>query len=330
MSMLDLTGKKFGRLTALCVDHIKYKEPRRLGSVVYWKCKCDCGKYSVVTTGALRGGKIKSCGCLQREMASTSNKTHGKSKSDIFKVWVKIKERCINKNCKDFKYYGGRGITICDEWKNDFMSFYNWAMNNGYKKGLSFERIDNNNGYSPSNCKMATKKEQANNTRRNVFIDYDGEKKTIPLWCDEFGCNQHLIRDRIFYNYNIQEAILIPKNKGKNYKKLITDINKNLKIKEYVMWHKKTFIKETLESLLKKLEEEISEYNQENNYEEMADIYIISFVLKMRFFSDYGILYFIKNFKNLDVKKLNKKLLLKMEINKNRKWSFIDGVYKHI
>lgn len=162
----DLTEKRFGRLTAI--------EPCGLGSCksVVWRCICDCGAETFVPSIRLSSGKTKSCGCLSREKTIDRNK----SKATIFtrgnrlyRIYWGMKTRCYNTADHSYKYYGSRGITMCDEWKNSFVAFRNWALSHGYKPHLTIDRINNDGNYEPDNCRWATGKEQANN-RRNGAI----------------------------------------------------------------------------------------------------------------------------------------------------------------
>ena len=180
MRALDLTGKRFGRLLAL-------EKCGHIGKYIAWKCKCDCGNETIVAVNNLQNGSTNSCGCLARELSSVRRKTHGLTNTTLHKTWKNIKTRCYNPNCQKYKNYGGKGICMCNEWLDDFNSFYEWSINNGWKDGLTIDRIDSNGNYEPSNCRWATMREQAQNTSRNHFITHNVERKCIAEWCRELN-----------------------------------------------------------------------------------------------------------------------------------------------
>ncbi len=157
--MIDLTGQRFGRLTVV-ERHGKGTDGHAL-----WLCVCECGETTIAASNDLTLGKKKSCGCLRKQINSTIHKTHGKKNTKLYYVWQRMKQRCHYPKSKDFSFYGGRGITVCEEWKNNFQAFYDWAMSNGYFDGLTLDRIDVNGNYEPSNCRWVTMKVQCNNRR---------------------------------------------------------------------------------------------------------------------------------------------------------------------
>lgn len=196
----NLAGKRFGRLLVIELDH---KEPLKGGgNILFWKCLCDCGNYKVVRGNNLRTGNTKSCGCLQKECRKTNLKTHGKRNTRLYNVWSKIKDRCYNKNNQAYKLYGERGIKMCEEWINNFESFYDWAMSNGYndtakKYECTIDRIDNNGNYCPENCRWVDASIQQRNKRiqKNNNSGYKGIyfSKTENKYCAQIGFNKKQI-----------------------------------------------------------------------------------------------------------------------------------------
>lgn len=199
-SFIDLTGHRYGRLTV-----IERVGKNNTGQTT-WKCVCDCGKEIIVVGARMRFGSVKSCGCLQREMASLANKTHGMTKSKLHVDWRAMRKRCFCKNDKAYKDYGGRGITVCDEW-NDFMAFYEWSMNNGYSEELSLDRIDNDGNYCPENCRWTDSITQGNNKRNNFRVEYNGETKTLAEWSRITGIGSSTIKSRIISGWSIEDAL---------------------------------------------------------------------------------------------------------------------------
>lgn len=197
----DMIGKKFGKLTVL--EECKEKKDRKM----VYKCRCSCGNIVNAVGTRLRNGHIRSCGCLRKENTIKSHITHGMSNSNLYRRWSHIKDRCINEQDQAYKDYGKRGITMCDEWLNDFQAFYDWSVKNGYQEDLTIDRIDNDKGYSPSNCRWVDRKTQARNRRTTKYITYKGETKPLAEWCEILNLKYNTIRDRIYrYNWNVEKA----------------------------------------------------------------------------------------------------------------------------
>lgn len=170
----DLTNQKFGKLTAIEIDHFQQCEKSRR---VFWKCVCKCGNTTVVRSDCLTSGKTQSCGCYN---VTCRQKPQSIKKHKLYRVYWGMRERCYNSKNKHFDRYGGRGIIVCDEWLNNYESFYNWAMENGYKEGLSIDRIDNDGNYCPSNCRWITiAEQQKNKTQRKTKAYYEQLKSKV-------------------------------------------------------------------------------------------------------------------------------------------------------
>ena len=201
-SKYDLTGKKFERLTV-----IKRVENSKSGQT-RWLCKCDCGNEVIVWGCHLRSGHTRSCGCIHSEQIKNIKhyKKHGLRWTRLYRIWNGIKSRTNLTNINDnYKNYSGRGITICDEWK-EFMPFYYWAINNGYKDNLTIDRIDVNGNYEPSNCRWATFEIQQNNKRNNRYIKYNGEIHTLSEWNRILKLPNKLLSNRLYRGWNIEKA----------------------------------------------------------------------------------------------------------------------------
>lgn len=198
---IDLTGQVFGRLTVL--ERVKSTST----NYAIWMCKCSCGKTKIVRSCHLRSGTTTSCGCYQKEIASKVNSTHNSSKTRIYNEWSHMKKRCYWKNYKGRKYYADKGIEVCDEWKNSFETFKNWALNNGYSDDLTLDRIDINKNYEPGNCRWTNKFVQSNNRSINRIVEYHGEKGVYEGMCRKLNVNQTTIRSRMKKGYSFEDAV---------------------------------------------------------------------------------------------------------------------------
>lgn len=205
MNFKDITGQRFGKLVVLGRGEDAVSKSGR--HRIRWECKCDCGKTITAYSENLKSGKTTSCGCYRIELIRERSITHGETRSKLYGVWSSIKSRCLNSNTVAYKDYGGRGISICDEWKNSFEAFRDWAYANGYKEGVSIDRIDNNGNYCPDNCKWVISVVQANNRRSNNLITYNGETLTVTEWAEKLGKNPKTIFNRLYSGWSPIEAI---------------------------------------------------------------------------------------------------------------------------
>ena len=203
----NLKGQRFDRLIV-----ISRAENSKTGKA-RWICKCDCGNETVVSGDALRNKNTRSCGCLQKEIITKQNTIHGKTGTKIYKAYIHMKERCYSKNDKRYSDYGGRGITVCDEWLHSFQAFYDWSMANGYADDLTIDRIDVNGNYEPGNCRWVTQKEQQNNRRNNHCLTYNGETKTLSQWSEITGIQSLTILNRLRLGWSIEKALFHPVRK---------------------------------------------------------------------------------------------------------------------
>lgn len=198
---IDLKGQKFGRL--LVIDFAFYKKEK-----TFWKCKCECGNETIVRSDCLKSKNSSSCGCYGKEQRQKATLKHNLTfKCRLYNIWQDMKARCYNKNKYCYKDYGARGIKVCDEWKNDFLNFYNWAKSNGYKDNLSIDRIDNYKDYTPQNCRWATSEEQNYNKRNTIIIENDGIKYTILDLYKKFNIPKKILWYRINKNKRFEEII---------------------------------------------------------------------------------------------------------------------------
>lgn len=188
----SIVGKRFGRLVVKELDHVSENNRG-----TWWRCECDCGNEKVVYRGSLTSGDIVSCGCYRAEHITEYGRTHGLTKHPLYSVWSGMIQRCTNANAANNYRYGGRGITVYSPWKEDFKSFYDWAINAGYKEGLTLDRIDNDKGYCPENCRWANRIEQQNNTRRNHVFIYNGNTHTLAEWARILQVNPETLRCRL-------------------------------------------------------------------------------------------------------------------------------------
>lgn len=191
MGEYNLVGERFGRLTVV------EKAGKANSHGVLWKCVCDCGKTTVTRSRYLRGGSTRSCGCLRAEQKSAWmsksaqwNTKHGMAKrgriANLYTRWESMRNRCYNPSNIMYHRYGGRGIRVCDEWE-EFEPFKEWAIANGFNKGLALDRVDGNGDYCPGNCRWVTQKENNRNKSNLVYLTIDGERHLLVDWAEMTG-----------------------------------------------------------------------------------------------------------------------------------------------
>lgn len=202
---LELSGQRFGRLVAVRLL------PDRVNKDRMWECQCDCGKtHPSVSTERLTGGLTRSCGCLHLETMAESRFKHGFKHESEYHSWQGMKERCFNSKNRGYKNYGGRGITVCNRWRNSFKNFIS-DMGRKPTQKHSIDRKNNNGNYTPKNCRWATKVVQANNTRRSVILSHNGKSQTIKQWSSELGLNPSAVSSRKSRGMSVGD-ILNPKH----------------------------------------------------------------------------------------------------------------------
>lgn len=203
-------GTKVGALTV--IEFIGSKNKDRI-----WQCRCDCGadvqKSFYNLNRAFRKCMNIGCGCTAREAArrtGRASKKHGFTGTKLERLRRCMINRCTRPSHETYKYYGGRGISVCEEWLRNPGSFYAWAINNGYQNGLSIERLDNEGNYEPSNCSFVTKAEQASNKRNNRKITYSGKTMHLAAWSRELGINHATIAARLDQGWPVERALTEP------------------------------------------------------------------------------------------------------------------------
>ena len=218
MSKADnLIGLKFGRLKVV------ERAPNSKTGKTRWACQCDCGNpnLKIVFGCSLKSGRTKSCGCLARETKVRNGKkniTHGETHTRLYKIWCGMRSRCNYPKNIEYHNYGGRGITYCKEWET-YELFRDWALNNGYQKYLTLERIDCDKNYCPENCKWATMKEQQNNRRNTVRFVVEGVEHSVSEWSEISGIAAPTLVWRLKNGWNENEMFMPVNLNNKNIRK---------------------------------------------------------------------------------------------------------------
>lgn len=198
----DLTGQRFSRLLVIA-------EAGRKDRKVMWLCRCDCGNETTVRAYYLRSGHTTSCGCYNRERIVEGNRTHGQSDTRLYKTWRSMVRRATEPTYPDYPQYGGRGISVCDEWRESFEAFAR-DMGPTYSEGLTLDRINNNGNYEPGNCRWATATEQARNKRSNRLLTFNGKTMPMSAWAEHTGIRRNAIQSRLGNGWSVERALTEP------------------------------------------------------------------------------------------------------------------------
>lgn len=195
--IIDITGTRWGRLAV--VSYVGYGQ---------YLCRCDCGVEKRAGGAALRSGMTTSCGCYAKEATSNRSKTHGLSKTRMYQLWAGMKARCYRKTSPDYPQWGGRGISVCPQWRDSFEQFL--ADMGDRPKGATLDRIDNDGNYEPGNCRWASRKEQNRNRRDNLQLTMNGETRCVNEWAEHLGIDASTFRARIRRGWSIEKAAKVP------------------------------------------------------------------------------------------------------------------------
>lgn len=216
MSKYDLSGERFGML--LVVDKAYLRTSPNGKTDMLWHCKCDCGNEKDVLERSLIYAGTKSCGCLQRQHIQELRRRHGETGTRLYQAWENMRARCNRKSSREYENYGGRGIRVCDEWQNNYESFRDWALDNGYSDNLTLDRKNVNGNYCPENCRWISNQLQQYNKRTNRNISFNGKTQTITQWAKEYKIPVKTLQGRLDKSkWSIEKALTTPVTKNKSH-----------------------------------------------------------------------------------------------------------------
>lgn len=191
---------------------IRKTDEKNKNGCYLWEFKCVCGRFIKKPLSDVKSCKLQSCGCKKNEIIAKKAVTHGFTKHPLYVVWKDMRARCYNPKDASYKNYGAKGITVCKEWNDNAKIFIEWALNMGWNKNLTIDRIDNTKGYGPNNCRLATVKEQANNRSSNRIVAYKGEKHTVIEWCEKLNLEPAFIYKRLNEGWSVEDTFEVPKH----------------------------------------------------------------------------------------------------------------------
>ena len=206
-------GDRYGRLTVV-------EEVEQDGYLRRFVCLCKCGTTTTAVLQRLRNGTKHSCGCLHKESSAANGRanpavTHSRSDQPIYNTWRGMLGRCKHRSNRFYHNYGGRGISVCDEWQ-DAATFIKWAFENGWKEGLQIDRVDNDGNYCPGNCRFVTRKQNCRNARHNIMITFGQTTQSLAAWAEQYGLHQKTLNNRIYrYGWTVEQALSLPLRQGK-------------------------------------------------------------------------------------------------------------------
>lgn len=210
----DIINLTFDKLTVISFAYKKQvlNKGKKNGYKYFYNCKCICGNSCIVERRHLINSHTRSCGCLTMK--------HNKTSTRLFRIWAGIKQRCYNVNREKYKNYGAKGITMCEDWKNNFNCFYNWATSNGYNDNLTIDRIDVNGNYEPKNCQWVNQQKQQNNRTNNHILEFNNQSYTINEWARITNIKRCTIKERLKRGWSIEKTLTTQVRNFRNLKQL--------------------------------------------------------------------------------------------------------------